>query len=553
MRQLVTLSDYLRDLLSKGGVRVGEACCASFFVHCIEPSTPEEVRVLPLCDAGVTFYGKRRSFQVVHLDIFHDVGVIDQHSLARACRKAVSAFCQDTAVELSPDLIDIQTGAGGGCITGSLQGGRLDSLRRAHMNHVHLACGLDPGQMGVLFYLVAAVENEALRQGFRIRKVERIRRDVNARPSAEDLSHYRATSDSNLKESDPTQVPRGLQNIHNLRLAMELAEEVDGTLALQQALESFGPGGQAETSQRVVSRDVVEALRVRRLLQRDGMSYRLTEEGLALREFLRAHRKEMEMHLRRIVRRLPRGAVPRACQEGKPCKGKGRRGPGPRAEPATHGEWAEEIAVAETVIQAARRSVSGAMEILPEDLWIVRYKSRKYSDVCLLLDASASMAGRRIRTGKYLARHLLVKSKGRMAVITFQENRVDVKVPLTRSFEEAERGLSAITPQGLTPMAHGILAACKYMKESRARNPLILMITDGIPTVALKTANPVADALETAEEIAHSQVDFACVGLEPNRGFLDELAKRAQGTLYVLDELEKEDLARILQKESAKQ
>ncbi|MEW6082311.1 MAG: VWA domain-containing protein [Bacillota bacterium] len=552
MRQLIGLAAGLRERLHRGAVRIGEACCASYFVHCIDPSVPEEVRVLPRCDAGGTFYGRANPGEIIHLDIFHDVGLVVPQPLARACREAIARYRGDTGGEVSADLIDIQTGGGGGRITGHLHGGRLESLKRAHMNHVHLACGIGQESLGVLFYLVSAVEDEVSRQGLHIRKVERVRRDIQAQPTPEELSHYRATSDSNLRQGNNTPSPRQVQDIHNLRLALELAEEVDGASNLQHALESFGPGGQAETGSAPVPRDVIETLRVRRLLERDGLTYRLTEEGIALRNFLRTHRKEMEMHLRRIVRRLPRGAVPRACQQGKPCKGQGRRGPGPRAAKAVDGEWAEELAVAETVISSAGRCAERSIIILPEDLWVVHYKSRRYSDICLLLDASASMAGRRIRTGKYLARHLLLKSKGRMAVITFQESRVDIRVPLTRSFDEAERGLGAIVPQGLTPMAQGILAAVKYMKEARARNPLILMITDGIPTVALRTANPVADALASAEEIPEARVDFACVGLEPNRGFLDELARRAEGALYVLEELEKEDLARILQKESSK-
>ena len=82
------------------------------------------------------------------------------------------------------------------------------------------------------------------------------------------------------------------------------------------------------------------------------------------------------------------------------------------------------------------------------------------------------------------------------------------------------------------------------------RKPLILAITDGIPTVPSKSLSPVQDALEAARMIARRGIRFGCVGLEPNRGFLKDMVANAKGTLYIVEELEASTLAAIAKKES---
>jgi len=57
--------------------------------------------------------------------------------------------------------------------------------------------------------------------------------------------------------------------------------------------------------------------------------------------------------------------------------------------------------------------------------------------------------------------------------------------------------------------------------------------------------NPVADALAAAARLAKERIRFTCIGLEPNRGFLRELAAAARGTLHIVDELEHTLLSEI--------
>jgi len=172
--------------------------------------------------------------------------------------------------------------------------------------------------------------------------------------------------------------------------------------------------------------------------------------------------------------------------------------------------------------------------------------------ICLLIDASASMAGRRILAAKHLARHLLLSTRDRVAVIAFQERDVRVYVPFTRDWGLLEAGLTRIQPMGLTPLAHGLMQSMELIRSARVRHPLLLLISDGIPTVPKWSIDPLADALEAARQVRAARVPFGCIGLQPSRRYLEQLTREAGGTLYVVDELSEESLIRIAHTERYK-
>jgi magnesium chelatase subunit D len=216
------------------------------------------------------------------------------------------------------------------------------------------------------------------------------------------------------------------------------------------------------------------------------------------------------------------------------------------------GEWAVEIAVPDTTIAAARRTfLEGEVGLAfrPDDLRYHQLKGQRTVDICLLIDASASMAGRRLRAAKFLAQHLLLATRERVAVVAFQENHVRVHVPFTRNYQRVTAGLNRLQALGLTPLAEGVMGALEYIGQVRARNPLLLLITDGIPTVPKWTLNPLDDALSAAARLPVERVRFSCIGLEPNRTFLDNLAGVARGSLYIVDELNRESLVSIAHRE----
>jgi len=102
---------------------------------------------------------------------------------------------------------------------------------------------------------------------------------------------------------------------------------------------------------------------------------------------------------------------------------------------------------------------------------------------------------------------------------------------------------------GLTPLAHGLTQSMDLIRQSRVRRPLLLLITDGIPTVPKWSVDPLADALEAARCVGAGRVPFGCIGLQPSRRYLEDLVRVAGGTLHVVEELDEEALVTIAHNE----
>ena len=299
------------------------------------------------------------------------------------------------------------------------------------------------------------------------------------------------------------------------------------------------------------------------LVRKEIRGMRLTPEGKALLAFLRRRLRDVKLRFRKLIRRIPgRGAG--ALRRRRPGLGapsaEVRYGVVRGTAPAEPGAWLGDVAVPETVTTAIRRAylervqrrsaglpADGPVRIGLErrDVHVYLRSAEQALHICLLIDASASMAGRRIMAAKHLARHLLVSTRDRIAVIAFQERDVRVYVPFTRYYGVVEEGLARIQPMGLTPLAHGLTRSMELIHSSRVRRPLLLLITDGIPTVPKWSVDPLADALEAARQIKARRIPFSCIGLQPSRRYLEQLARQAGGTLHVVDELSEESLIRI--------
>lgn len=298
------------------------------------------------------------------------------------------------------------------------------------------------------------------------------------------------------------------------------------------------------------------------LIRRDIRGMRLTEKGKALAAFLDQHLREVKLRFRKLIRRIP-------SPKGKPGRRPGRSlappspdvrcGPVRGTVPADPGAWLTDLAVPETIRAALIRgrlsqgkgaggsapAGTGPLKLLREDIRVFLRAVEPPLHICLLIDASASMAGRRILAAKHLARHLLVSTRDRMAVIAFQERDVRVHVPFTRNYVEVEEGLARLQPMGLTPLAEGLVRSVELIRQLRVRHPLLLLITDGIPTVPKWTVDPLADALEAAKQVGERRIPFGCIGLQPSKRYLAQLAQAAGGKLHVVEELDEQNLVII--------
>lgn len=293
---------------------------------------------------------------------------------------------------------------------------------------------------------------------------------------------------------------------------------------------------------------------------------RLTEAGRQMLAYLQRHMRDVKLRFRKLIRRIPGSKSSRTVQRNRP--GHGAPSPDVRyglirgSAPAQPGAWLNDLAVPETLFSAIRRThleriqrgggPLRGLRLERKDVHVHLRAAEHSLHICLLIDASASMAGRRILAAKHLARHLLVSTRDKIAVIAFQERDVRVYVPFTRDYALVEEGLSRIQPMGLTPLAHGLTQSMELIRTSRVRRPLLLLITDGIPTVPKWSIDPLADALEAARQVKDGRIPFGCIGLQPSRRYLDQLTREAAGTLHVVDELSEESLVSIAHAERQK-
>lgn len=573
------VAELARRLDRGEGYRFGESTAVSRHVHLVTAQRPGEVDVITDADAGRVFYHRRDEGQVLHLDVFHEVARVDHREVARRVAAAVARYARDFrlaeaggpgagTVGLTPrclgDYVDVQTATGGGRVTGALTFGAGETLRDAHLTHVHLAVLAAPRNLSLVPYLIIAVEEEIRRQGFEIRRVEQLNHvAAHGSGSQLDLSDYASPTDSLLREPKRDwSSPEGeftASSPSYLRGVLDLADEFGGVEELREVLESLD--GRATWTQlhrklrsRVPLNHILSRLEGEGLLECERGTYNLTRDGHTLREYVERHRREIELRFKLTLRKLPFCGRP-GRKPTVPTTAAKASGRGPvcyrRVERAEAGGWVGDLAVPETVVRALvgrlreAGSAGHGLRLGREDLCVYRRRGLGPLDICLLIDASASMAGSRMRAAKYLAQHLLLSTRDRVAVVVFQEREAGLYVPFTRNFDAVVRGLGRVRPLGLTPLAEGLVTAAAYVHKERTRDPLLLLITDGIPTVPRWTMNPVNDALSAARVLAKEKVRFSCIGLEPNLDFLRDLTAAARGALHVVEELEQTLLSEI--------
>ncbi|HHY35161.1 MAG TPA: VWA domain-containing protein [Firmicutes bacterium] len=599
--------DKLIYILKRGfGARVAETAVVSTKVHLTDQAVPGEVQVLATSDAGRVFYHRQSSGQIVHVDIFHSPGDVSPALVAMKMTSALTILRLETygGSPVPPSslvsFIDVQTALGGGRLDGPLAGGRELGARLAHKTHVHITFLNCPELLASLFSMISAVEAAIEGSGLELRKVRAVRMVRGSAPA--NLDDYRATTDSLLREGrgpgaegvgsgagtskfsqtapesaasgveslrswkDPSDGPNGRNSSYDssdcpcrpdttpgaitealAREAVRRTGSYEDTVKILRALAAGMKSGEFLRFKTQSMRDpeeIREAMLRSKLATYDGFRYLLSPEGETVLEYLLSHRYEFEAYLRRLLRTLPsRGVVPgeRAKAPLRPTSSCRRA----VVVPIEKGNWHGDLAVVETAIA---RGIRMDTRFCPEDLRFYFRREEKSRPVILLIDASASMAGKRLQSAKELARTLVLTGKDDVAVCVFQDADVRVASGFTRNPRQIEQALTSIEASGLTPMARGLEGALA-IAETKSAKPLVLLITDGIPTVPSSTLSPVDDAIDAARKLARRGIKLGCIGLEPNRGFLKQMVEAARGTLYIVDELESPVLASIARKE----
>jgi magnesium chelatase subunit D len=125
-----------------------------------------------------------------------------------------------------------------------------------------------------------------------------------------------------------------------------------------------------------------------------------------------------------------------------------------------------------------------------------------------------------------------------------------VALPLTKSLALARRRLESVPLSGQTPLADALRLGRRLLRQELFKHPnavpLLVAVTDGRPTVALRTGgDPLADALTEARRLRRAGV--ACVVADTDgRGHADDLAAAAGGISIAVASLARETIVAAL-------
>lgn len=535
------------------GFRLGESTVVSRYVHTTSRRRPGEIRILVNRDAGMEYLKYRNPGQTIHVDVFHEPACVQNEPLVRALAETIQTYSNSCRDESFLQRFYLETGSGSGSLwtlsadpeTPEAAGDRKPAKGKKR-NHVHiLLSGFTKQEYTLIPCLVDAVETVLGAQQVEIRRVEHILHSEKKGP-----------------QPGPG-YPCGLdpdQNKH-WQLAASLTAILSSPEDAIEFLQAFQPGlfrrRQFLSSLRRKHgnlRELVIAMADAGLLKRGVLMDTLTGEGQELLEFVMVHQRELESQLRKILRAIP--APHSGFRSIRHSQARSRQKHYSYMSKTTipmQDSWLGSIAVAETLVQAAKNTCiqqRGALAVQREDIRIHAQEISKPIDTCLIIDGSASMAGPKMKAVWQLAEHLLLATRDKVGVVVFQERQARVAVPFTRNCTRLKNGLRTIQPKGMTPLADGIMEAIDLIKNRHVRNPLLVLITDGVPTFGKWSINPREDALKAAEHLSESRAKTICIGVASNQEFLKELTAQAGANLYIVENLEERTtLIEIVQKE----
>jgi len=202
-----------------------------------------------------------------------------------------------------------------------------------------------------------------------------------------------------------------------------------------------------------------------------------------------------------------------------------------------------------TILVPVRRDASAALAFLPyapagEDGYALitisppaRESRAAGRDLTFVVDVSGSMSGQKIVQARAAGRQFLssLDPTDRFRIIAFsndvREFRDGWTTATASSLREAAAFVEALRPGGGTNIA-GALDAALSARSPSGRMPLVLMITDGAPTVG--ETKPEAIARAAADRRGRARVFTFGLGADVNATLLEQLALEGRGTATFL-------------------
>lgn len=568
-----SVGNYLALYLGQNqGVRLGESVVVSRKAHAKMPEkrVKGQIQILLNRDAGKTYLDFVDVDQVLHIDVYHKPGEIDPQLVAQAIffnfeqyfleKDPQLKYAEEEKFKLLADFMNriyITTNQGKGLMYELFQGITKPVMEYEEgWDHVHILALFKREEYYLVYVIAEAVEEVILGSEVKLAKVRNIVHG-NQKQAEDNFAGYIKLPWKKFK-GQKTHILPAKENVN--QLILKLAEKFGGVDEIEEFMECYSTnilkrkGIEQQKKKWGEVEHYVDQLEELGLLKKTPIGTIMTRKGLELKDFIVNHKIELETEIRRNMRKMPAGGSSRFRKLGEAQRKSSSVEITNRNKTINNPNinWSGDLAVPETIVQAVKNSYirgDSRFTIQKEDLHY--YKKRIYTpiDVCLLIDASGSMAGDKRQAACYLAEHLLLTGKEKVAVVTFQERSSQVVVPFTRNHNLLRKGLANINPAGLTPMASGIVTAVNLIKNNKVRNPLLVLITDGIPNTPLWTLDASYDALEAASLIKEENIHLVCIGVESNKIFLEKLSKRADGVLYLVDDLNKDNLINIVRHE----
>ncbi len=564
-----TVANYLILYLGQDqGVRLGDSVVVSTKAHAHMPGKKikGQIEILTNCDAGKTYLNLMDTDQIVHIDVYHLPGEIDPRELARAIFLAMEEYfiSEDPRLQYA-DKVRIKLVAGYAekiHITTELGKGLIYELVQDELtpfeeddegkDHVHILARLKREEYFLVYVIATTVEEVVLANKLKLAQVRNISHGKQKKPE-DDFGHYIKIPWKKFKGQEATfMAPE--ENVN--QLVLKLAEKFGGLEEIEEWMQCYSSnifkrkGAEYQKKKWGDVDHYVKQMEEMGLMHKTPLGRILTKKGAEFQEYVIKHKCEMETEIRRNIRKVPGKSITRFRKVGQSKQRTTQVDFVDYHKTINNTDtWTGNLAVTDTVIQAKKSGLLRGdqhFSIKKEDLHFYDRKSYVPIDICLLIDASGSMAGEKRQAASYLAQHLLLTGKERVAVVTFQERAAQVVVPFTRSQSVLSKGLATINPGGMTPIASGIMTALDLIQKSRVHNPLLVMITDGIPNAALWTMDAQADALAAAANLPAQKVRFICIGVESNASFMEKLSKAGEGALYLVDDINKENLINLV-------
>ena len=267
----------------------------------------------------------------------------------------------------------------------------------------------------------------------------------------------------------------------------------------------------------------VENLKGKKILSRDGA---IEERGIKLASVI--------LYMEELDHLLPRGMLGEKIHKKHSHYGSKQL---PRM--FRKGDRYKDIAVRQSVRLAVRR---GHKDILPKDLKTFERESKGSISIIYGLDASGSMRGKKLETGKKAGIALAYKAisnKDSVGLIVFGKNVKNVVEPTT-DFGRVLLEITRIRAASETNYSLLIEKAVETFPRNNITKHLVIL-TDALPTVGKK---PKEETLEAVSLAKSAGITISVVGInldDEGKQFAESIVKLSEGRMYIVKNLEELD------------